>query len=178
MKLYSSFFYFEYLNEYSFTLILFNVLAYIFILINIFLIFFLFDVKYLKTLNELKFFGNLPFITIFITILLLSFAGFPPLLGFISKFLVFIYILSKSNVLFLFLFLFSNMFIIYFYIQNLRFITSKNINNKFFYKKNYIFINERIVNIVNVFNFFNILAIFYFEEFLIFLNLITSNFYF
>ena len=89
--------------------------------------------KYLKTLNELKFFGNLPLITTFLILMLLSFAGVPPLLGFLSKFLVFIYIVSKSNYLFLFIFIFSNMFVIYFYIQNLRFLVSKNVGNKFFF---------------------------------------------
>lgn len=178
MKLFSTHLFFEYLNEYSFSLIMFNILSYIFILINLFLLFFIFDMKYIKTLNELKFFGNLPLISILLVILLLSFAGFPPLLGFISKFLVFIYIISKSNFLFLFLFLFSNMFVIYFYIQNLRFIVSKNISNKFFFKNYFVYLNDNIIYIINFFNFFNVLAIFYFEEFLIFLNFLTSTFYF
>lgn len=178
MEFFLTQFSFEFLNEYSFSLIMFNILSYIFILFNMFLLFFIFDMKYLKTLNELKFFGNLPLISIVLVILLLSFAGFPPLLGFISKFLVFIYIISKSNYLFLFVFLFSNMFVIYFYIQNLRFITSKNINNKFFFKNSLVYLNDNIIYIINFFNFFNVLAIFYFEEFLIFLNLLTSYFYF
>lgn len=170
--------FFQYFNEYSFSLLLFNILAYIFILINIFLIFFIFDMKYLKTLNELKFFGNLPLITTFLILILLSFAGVPPLLGFISKFLVFIYIISKNNFLFLFLFIFSNMFIIYFYIQNLRFLISKNISNKFFIKKNFVFINQTIIFVFNFFNYFNVFSIFYFEEFIIYLNNISSFYYF
>ena len=178
MEFFLKSFSFEYFNEYSFSLIMFNILSYIFILVNLFLIFFIFDMKYLKTLNELKFFGNLPLITTFLVLLLLSFAGFPPLLGFISKFLVFIYLISKSNFLFIFLFLFSNMFIIYFYIQNLRFLVSKNISNKFFLKNYSVYINNNIIYLFNFFNFFNICAIFYFEEFLIFLNFLTSNFYF
>jgi len=178
MEFFLKYFISEDLNEYSFSLILFNVLAYIFVLINLFLVFFMFDMKYLKTLNELKFFGNLPLITTFLVLLLLSFAGVPPLLGFISKFLVFIYIISKSNFLFLFLFVFSNMFVIYFYIQNLRFLVSKGISNKFFLKNYNVYLNNDIIYIFNVFNYFNILAIFYFEEFLIFLNFISSNFYF
>ena len=170
--------FFEILNEYSFSLLLFSILSYIFILVNIFLIFFIFDMKYLKSLNELKFFGNLPLITIFLVLILLSFAGVPPLLGFLSKFLIFIFILTKNNFLFLFLFIFSNMFVIYFYIQNLRFLVSKNISNKFFIKKNFVNINNNIVYIFNVFNYFNLLAILYFEEFLIYINNISSNYYF
>ena len=134
--------------------------------------------KYLKTLNELKFFGNLPLVTIYIVIILLSFAGIPPLLGFISKFLVFLFIASKQNYLFLFLFVFSNMFVIYFYIQNLRFLTSKNTSNKFYIKNNFIYVNLNIINYFNYFNFFNILFIFYIEEVLIYFNIISSFYYF
>lgn len=165
-------------NEYNLSILLFNIFSYIFILMNIFLLFFLFDLKYIKTLNDLKFFGNLPLITTFIVILLLSFAGIPPLLGFISKFLIFIFIITKNNYLFLFLFIFSNMFIIYFYIQNLRFVVSKNISNKFFIYNNSIDLNKNLILIFNLFNYLNIFSIFYFEEFLIYLNLTCSYYNF
>ena len=161
-------------NEYYLSILLFNIFSYIFILVNIFLLFFLFDLKYVKTLNDLKFFGNLPLITTFTVIILLSFAGIPPLLGFISKFLIFIFIVSKNNYLFLFLFIFSNMFIIYFYIQNLRFVISKNISNKFFLKNNHVNLNISMMFMFNLFNYFNVFCIFYFEEFMIYLNLISS----
>ncbi len=160
--------------EYYFSIMLFNIFSYIFILINIFLVFFLFDLRYIKTLNDLKFFGNIPLITTFIVIILLSFAGIPPLLGFISKFLIFIFLISKNNYLFIFIFVFSNMFIIYFYIQNLRFVVSKSIKNKFFIKNNYININNKLIIYLSIFNYFNVFAIFYFEEFIIYLNLISS----
>lgn len=166
---------YDFINqEYYYSVMLFNVFSYIFILINIFLMFFIFDLKYIKTLNDLKFFGNIPLITTFLVILLLSFAGIPPLLGFISKFIIFIFLISKNNYLFIFLFTFSNMFIIYFYIQNLRFVNSKNINNKFFIKNNNIDINDRIIIYLIFFNYFNIFAIFYFEEFMLFLTMISS----
>lgn len=161
-------------NEYNLSILLFNIFSYIFILINVFLLFFLFDLKYIKTLNDLKFFGNLPLITTFIVILLLSFAGIPPLLGFVSKFLIFIFIITKNNYLFLFLFIFSNMFIIYFYIQNLRFVVSKSVNSKFFIKNKFVYLNKNLLLIFNIFNYLNIFSIFYFEEFLIYLNLICS----
>jgi NADH:ubiquinone oxidoreductase subunit 2 (subunit N) len=136
--------FFEYYNEYIFSLILFNILIYIFLLINIFLIFFIFDMKYIKTLNELKFFGNLPLVSVFLVFLLLSFAGIPPLTGFISKFLIFIYVFSKQNIFYFLFFIFVNLFIIYFYIQNLRFLISKNVSNKFIIKNNNIILNSNI----------------------------------
>ena len=88
MEFFLKYFISEDLNEYSFSLIFLNIIIYIYMLINLFLIFFIFDIKYFKTLNELKFFGNLPLITIYFVLIILSFAGVPPLLGFISKFLV------------------------------------------------------------------------------------------
>jgi len=171
-------YFFEYFNEYSFSLIIFNIIVYIFLLINIFLIFFIFDMQYIKTLNELKFFWNLPLITVFLVLLLLSFAGIPPLLGFIGKFLVFIYLFSKHNILMFLIFIFINIFIIYFYVQNLRFLISKNISNKFIIKNNFVYINNNIAFFINFMNYFNLLGIFYFEEFFIFLNFLTTNIYF
>jgi NADH:ubiquinone oxidoreductase subunit 2 (subunit N) len=168
-------FFFEYLNEYSFSLILFNIIIYIYLLINIFLIFFIFDIKYFKTLNELKFFGNLPFVSIFLVLLLLSLAGIPPLIGFLSKFLIFIYLFSKQNLIMFIFFIFVNVFIIYFYIQNLRFLISKNVSNKFIYKNNFINLNINLLFLINFFNFFNLFSILYFEEFIIFLNFISST---
>lgn len=164
----------DYFSEFWFSLLFFNVLVYIYLLTNIFLIFFLFDLKYLKTLNELKFASNLPLVFIFVVLLLLSFAGIPPLLGFISKFLVFIFLISKKNFFLIFIFLVFNIFVIYFYLQNLRFIISKNISNKFIIKNNFVNFNKNIIFYINFFNFFNLFGVFYFEESFIFLNYISS----
>jgi len=81
----------------GFTLILLNIYIYIFLLFNIFGLFFLFDLRYLRTLNELKSCGNLVFISITVSLLLISLAGVPPLLGFVGKFLLFIFLIKSSN---------------------------------------------------------------------------------
>jgi len=170
------FFYNNIYNEfenYTLSLLLFNVIVYIFMLMNIFLLLFLFDLRYLKTLNELKFLNNTSFLTVYLVLLFLSFAGTPPLLGFVSKFLIFIFILYKQNIFIFFIFLLLNFFSMYFYLQNLRFIVSKNITNKLIYKNNNIF-NVNIIYLFNIFNFFNLFSIFYFEDFFIFLNYSTS----
>ena len=164
-------------ENYTFSLVLFNVIVYIFILTNIFLMFFLFDLKYLKTLNELKFFGNTSFLTFYLVLIFLSFAGTPPLLGFISKFLIFIFILYKQNIFIFIFFIFLNFFSMYFYLQNLRFIVSKNISNKFLNKNTKNF-NKNIIYLFNLFNFFNLFSILYFEDFFIFLNCMSSFFNF
>ena len=52
------------------------------------------------------------------------------------------------------------MFVIYFYIQNLRFVVSKKTSNKFFIKNNYVSINNYTMLLFNLFNFFNIFSIF------------------
>lgn len=162
-------------ENYTISLILFNIISYIFMLTNIFLLLFLFDLKYIKTLNELKFIGNTSFFTFYLVLLFLSFAGTPPLLGFIGKFLIFIFLIYKQNIFIFLIFIFLNFFSMYFYLQNLRFIVSKNITNKLIFKNNFTNFNYNIIFIFNFFNFFNLFIIFYFEDFFIFLNFINSN---
>jgi NADH:ubiquinone oxidoreductase subunit 2 (subunit N) len=84
-------------NTNGFTLVFLNVFVYIFLLLLIFGLFFIFDLRSIRTLNELKFFGGLSFISINIAIILLSMAGLPPLFGFMSKFLFFIFFLKAYN---------------------------------------------------------------------------------
>jgi hypothetical protein len=66
----------------------------------------------------------------------------------------------------------------YFYLQNLRFIISKKITDKLIYKNNFVYFNNDLIYIFNIFNFFNLLSIFYFEDFFIILNYMSSNFNF
>jgi NADH:ubiquinone oxidoreductase subunit 2 (subunit N) len=161
-------------KEYIFSLLLLNVTVYLILLFNLFFIFFLFDVKYIKTLSELKFIGNVPSISIYVVIILMSFAGVPPLLGFSGKFLIFIAIFSKSNWLFLFFFGVVNIFLIYFYIQNFRFLSAKRIYDKALNSYNLTH-NNTFVNILVYLNFFNLFSIFFIEELIIFFNSVSSN---
>jgi NADH:ubiquinone oxidoreductase subunit 2 (subunit N) len=89
---------FNIFENYSLSLLLFNIIIYIILITNIFLLLFLFDLNYVKTLNELKFIGNISFFTIYLVLLFLSFAGTPPLIGFIGKFLIFIFLIYKQNI--------------------------------------------------------------------------------
>lgn len=145
------------------------------LLLNLFLIFFLFDLKKLKTLNDFKNNNNVMSLSIWISILLLSFAGVPPLLGFVSKFLIFISIFFKKNLFLFFIFIFFNIVIIYFYIQNLRFIISYK-NSVIFLKKNYrSYFNANISYILNFLNFLNLCGILFFEEVLIYFSNTIMN---
>ena len=114
-------------------------------------------------------------VTIFIILTFLSFAGVPPLAGFLSKFLVFIHIFFKSNYIIFLFFLFVNLFVIYFYIQNLRFMISKQISNIFVYKNYLAYLNKSTLFNTNVLNFFNLTSLFYFEELILYFNLISST---
>lgn len=141
-----------------------------------FFIFFIFDIKYVKTLSELKFIGNLQSFSIYVVIILLSFAGVPPLLGFTGKFLIFITLFSKSNWLFLIFFGIVNIFLIYFYIQNFRFLSAKRVYDKVIYNTK--FINQNFfINSLMFLNFLNIFGILFIEELLIFFNSVSSNMY-
>ena len=114
-------------------------------------------------------------ITTFVILRFLSFAGIPPLAGFLSKFLIFIHIFFKSNIVIFLFFLFMNLFVMYFYIQNLRFIISKQISNIFIFKNFLVFLNKFSLFSINLLNFFNITIIFYFEEFFLYFNLMSST---
>ena len=165
---------FEYFNEYSFSVLFFNVFIYIIAMLNVFFIFFMFNTKKLKTLNEFKYTYNIQFISISLVLILLSLAGIPPISGFLSKFLVFIHIFFKNNFIIFLLFIFLNTFSIYFYIQNLRFLISKKILNVFITKNYFVFLKSSLAISVNILNFFNISSILYVEELLFYFNLVSS----
>jgi len=165
---------FETFNEYSFSIMLFNIVIYIIAMLNIFFIIFLFNTKILKTLNELKNAYNLQFISMSLVIVLLSLAGVPPVSGFLSKFLIFIQMFFKKNLILFLFFLFLNTFSIYFYIQNLRFLVSKKISNIFIIKNYFVFFSNPLIFIINFLNFFNFLSILYMEEVLSYFNLVSS----
>lgn len=133
----------------------------------------MFDLKYIKSLSDIKKFNRVTYIHTYIVLIFLSLAGIPPLMGFLSKFLIFIYIFYKNNILIFILFIFVNMFIIYFYLQNLKFLVSKNIEVFFLTKLNKFF-KFKINNFLNFLNFFNVTLFIYLEDVLIYINYSSS----
>lgn len=133
---------------------------------------FLYDVKKIKTLNNLKVFNRVNFISITVVLSLLSMAGIPPLAGFVGKFLLFNFLFFMQKYFIILLFSFLNFFSIYFYIQNLRFLIAKTQPNFFLIRGFYVFFNKNLINLIVLLNLLNFFSIFYFEDFLYFvLNL-------
>jgi len=90
-------FYLGFYGEYVISLFFFNILVYVLLITLFFSLFFLFDLRYFKTLNELKGLANYSFVTSSIILLILSMSGIPPFFGFVSKFLLFIFFFLKNN---------------------------------------------------------------------------------
>jgi len=152
--------YFDLVNEFGLCLVFFNSWIYVYLLYTFFCILFLFDIKKMKTLNSLKNFGKLNIVTITIVMVLLSIAGIPPLAGFVSKFLLLNFLLFRQFFYFIILFSVVNFFALYFYLQCLRFLISKNQTNVFILKNKRVYLNTTIITILvllNLFNFFGIL---------------------
>jgi NADH:ubiquinone oxidoreductase subunit 2 (subunit N) len=147
------------------------------LLLNIFFLFFLFDIRYVRTLSELKFLGNIQSLSIILVLILMSFAGVPPLLGFTGKFLIFITLLNNSSWIFVLFFGIVNIFLIYFYIQNFRFVVPKKIYDKSFYKFSFKK-SSSLVNLIVLLSTLNLFGVLYIEEFFIYFNFISSNMFF
>lgn len=156
--------------EFSISIIYLNIITYLILNFAFFSLIFLFDTTFLISLNDLKKFGNLKFFSLTIILLLLSFAGVPPTLGFVSKSLIFLFIFFKKFYLFFLSISFLNFFLIYFYVKNIRFLISKSEKAPFLYNNNYASININFINFLNLVNFFNIMALFYTEDLIIFLD--------
>jgi NADH-quinone oxidoreductase subunit N len=151
-----------------------NVYIYVFILYLFFSILFVFDVKKLKTLNNLKVLNRYNFFSITILLVFLSMSGIPPLAGFIGKFLLFNFLFLTQKYIFVIFFSLLNFFSIYFYIQNLRFLISKTQQNYWLVAGYHVFFNKNLINIVVFLNLLNFFGIMYFEDILyIFLNILS-----
>jgi NADH-quinone oxidoreductase subunit N len=129
---------------------------------------FLYDIKKIKTLNNLKVFNKINFISVTVVLVFLSMSGIPPLAGFVGKFLLFNFLFFTQKYLVIILFSLLNFFSIYFYLQNLRFLISKTQPNYFLINGYYVYFNKGLINLIVFLNLFNFLNIFYFEDVLYF----------
>ena len=70
-----------------------------------------------------------------------------------------------------------NIFAMYFYVQNLRFVIKKTKSNILLYKNYYINLNFKLILNLTILNFFNFFGILFFSDLLIIINYITSYIY-
>jgi len=127
--------------DYNLSIVYINILSYLYLNFCLFILVFIFDTNSFKTLNDFKHIGGVPFFSLTLLIIIFSLAGVPPMIGFVSKSLIFIFMFFKKNFLFMFLLSFLNFFIIYFYIRNIRYLVTKSTSYSFIFDLNYSFIN-------------------------------------
>lgn len=155
----------NYSNNAVLPVLFLNIGVYVCMLMQIFLVFFMFDTSYLRTINELKFVSIFKKCSIPVLTAILSMAGIPPLMGFCTKFVLFILIVERVNYFFIFFFSFFNMFAMYFYIQNFRhLVTNKLYKN--FYIWDVSFDNYTFTILIQSIQFLNVFFVFIFEDFL------------
>lgn len=167
----------EELTTFGLSLIIINIINYLLVFLPIVSIVLLCDISKIKNLNQFKEFNSYSFIMYTIIFSLLSMAGIPPLLGFTGKFLAVLFLSFKTQYFLLCLTLLLNMFSMYFYIQNLRFLVKKSKSSIFNYKNYYININYSINNIIVILNILNIFGFLFISDLLIIINYVTSYIY-
>lgn len=99
-----------------------NLFAYMATLALLLTTFSLFNGQSLKGLSHLLRAPATPHFRFALLIALLSLSGMPPLLGFFAKFFIFVFLMAKSNYVMLGVFFFFNLFALYFYLQNTRYL--------------------------------------------------------
>jgi len=158
---------------YGTSIIYMNIYIYVYILYIFFSLLFLYDLKKIKTLNNLKVLNRYNFVSLTTVLIFLSMAGIPPLMGFVGKFLLFNFLFLSQKYIYVVVFSVLNFFSIYFYIQNLRFLISKSQPIYFLVGGFYVFFNKGLLNILVLLNVFNFFSILYFEDLLyLFLNVV------
>ena len=102
-----------------------NILAYIIALLLLISILILF--KKNNDSNKLSMVGIVSTLRFYTTLAILSLSGVPPFIGFFAKFFFLMFICLKSYMFTLVLFLTVNIFILYFYLQQLRYLDTDEV---------------------------------------------------
>lgn len=165
------------LNSYGLSILLLNIINYLIIFLLIVSIILLCNLSKFKSLNQFKEFNSYSFILYSLIFSLLSMAGIPPLLGFTGKFIAILFSIFKSQHLIILFLTILNIFGMYFYIQNLRFVVKKSKSSILNYKNYYININYAITLNIVILNFFNFFGIIFLSDLILILNYITSYIY-
>ena len=134
----------------------------------------------MRTLTDFKKIGSVQCIGLSLFLSLLSLGGVPPLSGFSVKFLTFMYICLYDNYYILAYFVLLNFFFLFFYIQNIRSLTaSHETEYTFYYTKNSkAYLHQPLVTVLLLLNVFNIVAIFFLEDLVLYINFMFSFFFY
>jgi len=144
-------------------------------MVMVFSVFFVFRINLIQNLSSLRLLNTHKFFVVIVMLTFLSLAGIPPLLGFIGKFMLLMVIICTNNyLLFVFLSL-INLFTLYFYLQNTRFIITKNSPKTLNTINGGVSFSYKPITLICFINSLNFLGIFIFEDFLICLSLLSSQ---
>lgn len=125
------------------------------------------DLNKINSIELVKFVNSDPFYFYSFLLTILSFAGMPPLSGFLIKIIQFFFFIINTHIILLIIFILFNILTMYFYYLNIKYLISfrqKNINNSFnFSKKNKKF--HFIIILLNLVNIFSIIFVSNFIQF-------------
>lgn len=133
------------------------------------------DIRYIKSLSDLKKFGvTFPFNLLFL-ITIMSFAGIPPLFGFSVKLIVFLLLINSGALFYVLLLAIFNFFTLYFYIQNVRYVINNSSNNYYIYVNNFVLLSESTLFFSMLFGLINLVGILYLSDLMIFFSTLNFN---
>jgi len=164
----------NYIVEYSFGLVILNIIIYLVLMVSIFSVFFIFQINLVQNLSNIRLLNTHKFFSLIIILTLLSLAGVPPLLGFVGKFLLLMVIICTNNYLLFVSLSFINLFTLYFYLQNTRFIISKDNSTNINSLNTSVVFNYTPILLICFINSLNFLGIFIFEDLLIYICNLSS----
>ena len=153
-----------FLNYSLFSFLFLSIVSYYILLLLLFSFLFLFDLRFLKTLSDFKKVYDYSYYSWLFILIILSLSGTPPFLFFFIKIYSLLFFSLFNNFFLLLLYFIFNSFLVYFYIQNLKFFKSVKKNNiKIFYNY-YNYNNFYLLNIILILIFFNIFGFFFIED--------------
>lgn len=129
-----------------------------------------FNNKTFKTLYSFNIFGFESSYLFFLTVFILSLAGVPPFMGFLSKVYLLNLLVEQSFFSLYSVFIILLIFGLYFYVQNLRFLHSTNLKNNF---KPFLKGERKILGLhyyLIIWSFFLINGIFFIEDSLLYFH--------
>lgn len=160
--------------EAGLAILLTNVFIYVNTLALIFTIFYLFDIQINKLLTDFKKFGMNYFVTLSLILGLMSLAGFPPFVGFIGKFMIFLYLILSDKYFWATLAAIYTFFAMFFYLYMNKYIVTNKTTTNYYIVKNFAFINFNFIVLLVLLSFLNLTGLLFFNEIFSFFLYVSS----